>query len=86
MIKFWRFVIKWDQKGWFRALGLHHACVTMIVIFIGHHLGVGRDAGAIMVGWYLQREWGPNIKPRTPFEILDFVLPLIAWLTYLYFI
>jgi len=79
------FAIKWKEKGWLQALGLHHGSITAGVILAFHLIGLGWYAAAFMPGWYLQREWGNKIFPRKPFEILDFATSLFVGLIYLYF-
>lgn len=88
------FIIKWDQKGWFKALGLHHGLLAIGVIFLFHlpglvniaSIGFGEYGAGLVAGWYLQREWGNGILPRKPFEILDFATPFVVGIIYLIFI
>lgn len=80
-----RFIFKPEQKGWFRALGLHHAFVTLLAIAIGHliHPYSGAYIAAFMTGWYLQREWGGGILPGLEFEYMDFISPALLSTAYL---
>jgi hypothetical protein len=78
-----KIVIKKD-KGWFKALGLHHAAITAIFILITHLFGFGDYGAAIMIGWYARHEYGYGPKPPKVFEILDFLSPVIVSGFYFY--
>lgn len=70
-------IIKWDEKPWYEALGLHHAGLTLAVMlamwsifgFYGAFFG-----WAFMCGVYFYKELREN---GDKFEILDFITPLI---------
>ncbi len=78
-------VFKLDQKGWFKALGLHHTFVTLLAISTGHfiHSHVGAYLAVLMTGWYLQREWGSGLLPGPTFEYMDFISPALLSTAYL---
>ncbi len=80
-----KFIINWKQKGWFKALGLHHAALTTILITIGWLVSVGTGAffAAFAVGWYGSREYGNGPWPPVEFEILDFLSPTLVAAIYL---
>ena len=80
------FVIKWKQKGWFKALGLHHGLLTAACILIFSPFGIGWFGAACAVGWYASHEYGSGPYPPKKFEILDFTTPLAVSLAYLNFI
>ena len=74
-----KIIIKWKEKGWFKALGLHHGSLAAAFIYIGHVLGIGDYAAVAAVFWYLRQEtyYAPY------FEILDFLLPFLIAFTYM---
>jgi len=80
-----KIVFKLDQKGWLKALGLHHALVVFLITAVGHfiHLYVGAYLTVLMTGWYLQREWGGGVLPGPVFEVMDFVGPALVSTAYL---
>lgn len=80
-----RLVFKLDQKGWLKALGLHHAFVNLLAIATGHfiHPHVGAYMAVLMTGWYLQREWGGAVLPGSTFEYMDFITPALLSTGYL---
>lgn len=80
-----KIVIKWKEKGWFAALGLHHGLLTAACIFIFSLFGVGWFGAVFAIGWYAQREYGNGPYPPKTFEIMDFMSPLIIGLVYLLF-
>lgn len=79
-----KFIIKWEQKGRFKALGLHHAAVAALFIYISHEFGFGDYGAAAIIGWYARHEYGHGPKPPKVFEILDFVSPVIVSGLYFY--
>jgi len=82
-IKFPKLIVKIDQKGWFKGLGLHHASIVAFGILLGSLLGIGGFMAAFGAGFYACKEYGPQIYPRAYFEIMDFASPLIVAIIYL---
>lgn len=80
-----KLVFKLEQKGLFKALGLHHALVVLLITAVGYfiHPYAGAYLTVLMTGWYLQHEWGPKIKPGAEFEYMDFLAPLAVSTEYL---
>lgn len=83
MIKLPKFIIKWD-KGWFAALGLHHARVALIPLSVGllfTYFGmemIGTFIASWGAWWYASREYGNGPYPPETFEVMDFVSPFIV--------
>ena len=78
-----KFIIAWDQKGWFKGLGLHHAALASFLISIGHLIGLGYEAAIFALAWYGAREYKEfELRRYTAFEIMDFVSPLIVVASY----
>tara|TARA_R110000772_G_C13310276_1_gene440177 strand:- start:20124 stop:20384 length:261 start_codon:yes stop_codon:yes gene_type:complete len=78
-----KIIVKIEQKGWFKGLGLHHASITLAAIIIGHILGFGAFMAIFFMGWYASREYGNGPKPPATFEILDFLSPAVISVGYL---
>lgn len=80
-----KFVFKLEQKGWLKALGLHHALLTFAAIAIGFfiHPHVGAYLAVFMTGGYGFREYGNGPWPPETFEYMDFLSPLIVSTAYL---
>jgi len=81
-IKLPKFIVKTDQKGWFKGYGLHHASLTALCILLFSMVGMGDFGAAFAVGWYASREYGGPYPPAV-FEVFDFVSPLMVALIYL---
>lgn len=81
-IKFPKLIVKIEQKGWFKGLGLHHASITVACILLFSMFGMGHFGAAFGVGFYACKEYGPQIYPRAYFEIMDFASPLIVAIIY----
>lgn len=79
-----KFVFKLEQKGWFKALGLHHARIALIPAVVGllftyfgfTVLGAFISSGGFW--WYASREYGNGPKPPKEFEVMDFVSPAVV--------
>lgn len=85
MIRLPLFIFKLEQKGWFKALGLHHASVTLAAIIIGHLINpiLGIAMALFLPGMYFGREYKEfETRHDNGFEIMDFVSPLIVGLIY----
>lgn len=79
-----KFIIKTQEKGWFRGLGLHHALIVAGLIAVFHWFGLGAWAGMFGVGMFFGREYKEyEIRNNRGFEILDFLSPLLVWIGYL---
>lgn len=76
-----KFIFKWD-KGWFQALGLHHVIVSVVLICVGHKLGIGSETAGVALGWYASREWGLSSYPPRTFEFMDFISPALICISY----
>jgi ABC-type antimicrobial peptide transport system permease subunit len=75
------------EKGWLKALGLHHAAITLIVLSIGHFIGIGDFLAAFAIGWYGCKEMSGQVFPLPQyFEIMDFISPALVSIIYLVFI
>jgi len=81
-IKLPKFIVKTDQKGWFKGYGLHHASLTVLCILLFSMVGMGGFGAAFAVGWYASREYGNGPYPPAVFEVFDFVSPLMVALIY----
>lgn len=87
-IKMPKFVFKLEQKGLFKALGLHHARIALIPLVLGlvcSYFGYEVLGGFIAswgAWWYACREYGGQTYPPKEFEIMDFVSPAIVSLSY----
>lgn len=79
-----KFIIAWDEKGWFKALGLHHAAMSIGIIAIFHFLGLGDFGAGVALGGYLFRELKEN-ELRDRIEIMDFLSPALISVFYLVF-
>ena len=79
-----KIVVKFKEKGLFKALGFHHGFIVAAGIIIGHFLGIGEFMAAFGVGWYACKEYGGRIYPPPIFEILDFLNPCIFAGVYFY--
>lgn len=83
-IKLPKFVFKLEQKGLFKALGLHHASVSLIPAVLGllfTYFGYTVFGALISSGgfwWYASREYGNGPYPPKEFEVMDFVSPSIV--------
>ena len=87
MIKLPKFIFKPDQKGWLKALGLHHAAIACAAIVVGHliHPMLGNAMAMFLPGMYFGREYKEfEIRANNGFETMDFVSPLLVGLAYLY--
>lgn len=76
-----KFIVR-KEKGWFQAWGLHHALITLAAIIIGLPFGIDNLMAAFAVGWFGQREYGPQLLPPKTFEYLDFLAPLAVAILY----
>lgn len=83
-----KFVFKLEQKGLFKALGLHHACIALIPLGLGlvcAYFGF-EVLGAVIASWglwwYASREYGNGPYPPKEFELMDLVSPAIVSLSY----
>ena len=73
-----------DKKGWFKALGLHHAALAFILIGVGHLVSLGYEASIFALAWYGAREYKElELRRYTAFEIMDFVSPTIVAVSYI---
>lgn len=71
-----KMIIKWD-KGWFKALGLHHGLLVaglVIVAYVSLGLSSALAVYGFMCGVYFEKERREN---GDEFEILDFLSPLL---------
>ena len=79
-------IIKWE-KGLFRALGLHHAGITSLIIFVGYVFALGNYAAVACIAWYCRQEIKEyEVRRSNEFEIMDFVSPSLVACVYLYWI
>lgn len=84
-----KFIFNPDQKGWFKALGLHHAGVALITVAVGllclhfDMFVLGAFISAFGGWFYAGREWKEKELRRNGFEIMDFVSPFVVSLIYL---
>lgn len=87
-IKMPKLVFKLEQKGYFKALGLHHGSISLILLGISllvAWLGspiLGAFIVSIPFGWYGSREYGNGPYPPKTFEFMDFVSPAIVSIAY----
>lgn len=84
------FIVKLDQKGWFKGLGLHHASIAIIPLAIGLILLYFNMPvlGAFFSSWggwfFMGRELKESeIRSSGGFEIMDFISPFIISLIFL---
>lgn len=79
-----KFVFKLEQKGWFNALGLHHASIALIPASFGlllSYFGYSQVGSFIASGglwYYLGREYKEHELRRGGFEIMDFTSPAVT--------
>ena len=78
-----KFIVKWEEKGWIKALGLHHAFVALLGIGLGHLFGIGVFMAIFFIGWYASREWGGGVYPPATFEVMDFMAPVLVATLYM---
>lgn len=80
-----KLIFKLEQKGLFKALGLHHASVTFAAITMGYFIDpkVGAYMAVFMTGGYGFREYGNGPKLPETFEYMDFLSPAIVSTAYL---
>lgn len=88
-IKLPKFIFKLEQKGLFKALGLHHASVALIPALVGlvftyfGYTVLGAFITSWGFWWYASREYGNGPYPPKEFEIMDFVSPAIVSVSFL---
>ena len=82
-----KFIFKQEEKGWFKALGLHHASLTFLLIAAGNFISAGTGVffAIFSIGWYASREYGTGPYPPVFFEYMDFISPSIVAVLYLIF-
>lgn len=79
-----KFIFQPNQKGWFKALGWHHAAVTICFILINHFLTFGDYAAVAAFSWFTSREITEyQRRGNTAFEIMDVLSPAIVVVGYL---
>ena len=82
-----KFIFQPQVKGLFKALGLHHASLTFLLIAAGQFIsaGVGTFLAVFAIGWYASREYGSGPYPPVVFEYMDLISPSIVAALYLIF-
>lgn len=82
-----KLIIKIQDKGWFRGLGLHHTIAPILSITICHFFITPYLAAFFAIwwmGWYGRHEWGWGIfTPPKLFEIMDFLSPALIGVAYI---
>ena len=85
-----KFIVKPDQKGWFKALGLHHAGLALVPLAIGLILlyfnmpVIGAFISSFGGWFYMGREIKEHrLRSDGGFEIMDFISPFIISLVFL---
>jgi hypothetical protein len=82
-----KFIIAWDEKGFLKGAGLHHAALAVILIGLGHIVGLGYEAAIFALAWFGAREYKEfEFRKSSAFEVMDFLSPAVVCAAYLVWI
>ena len=76
------FIFNPSKKGWLKALGLHHALISVGWILFFSLFNIGWFGAAWSAGWYGSREYGNGPYPPKTFEYMDFMAVVVVNILY----